>query len=376
MTILTVLVVWSVLYFVVLRFMNIGVKRVPKSVRLPDERCVPVTVLVSARNEERDLPHCIDSLLALDYPADKLQIVLVNDLSTDRTAAIIDRAASQHAHIVALHTGERPDNGLEAKARGIALGFTAATGEWVLITDADGTVRPEWIRHLLGYADAKTGIVGGALVVRPEGLLGKVERMAWAFLQTFNFGMTGWGAPIVSVGPNMGIRRALYQQAGGLENAQNFRIAEDLAMFLMAKSRGMRAHLYMDHATAVTISPVPSFGHLLSQHRRWLYGGIEQSRAYQIPLVLAMTWGVGLVAFIATGWLLDWKVWAAFLALKTTHDGLMLRLQGRRLGERHHVRFLPILELYQIVAITLVSASFLFSRRIEWKGDGYAVRYK
>ncbi|MEO7361129.1 MAG: glycosyltransferase, partial [Gemmatimonadaceae bacterium] len=205
--------VWVVFYFLIMRFLNIGVRRIPKSVRLPDEQCMPISIVVSARNEARDLPACLNALLALDYPRELLQIVLVNDLSTDNTGDIIDAAAMNCPHIIALHTSALPANGLEAKARGIAHGFRAATGDWVLITDADGTVTPQWARHLLGYVDANTGMAGGALLVRAQGMLGRVERMAWGFLQTFSSGLAGWGSPIVCVGPNMAIRRSVYVDA-------------------------------------------------------------------------------------------------------------------------------------------------------------------
>lgn len=367
--------VWVVFYFLGMRFMNIGVRRIPKSVRRADEGCMPISIVVSARNEERDLPACIDALLALDYPRNKVQIVLVDDLSTDRTGAIIDEAAAKHPHIVALHTNALPSNGLEAKARGIAHGFVVATGEWVLITDADGTVTPDWARHLLGYVDDKTGMAGGALLVRPQGFLGKVERMAWGFLQTFSTGLAGWGNPIVCVGPNMAIRRSVYVEAGGLERAK-FRVAEDLALFNMVAERKLAVHVYMDRATMVTLAPVPSWSHLLSQHRRWLGGGVEQSPWYKVAVLLALWWGFGVVVFILAGWLLDWRVWAAFVALKCTHDLLMLRQQQRKLQAPHHVRYLPILELYQLVIIAIMPPIFLVSQRIEWKGDGYSVRYE
>lgn len=371
----TVMVVWVVTYFLVMRFMNIGVRRIPKSVRRPDSSCMPVSVLVSARNEQRDLPACIEALLKLDYPRELLEIILVNDLSTDDTGRIIDEVAAANAHVIALHTSQLPPNGLEAKARGIAHALARATGEWVLITDADGTVHPDWARHLLGYVDANTGMAGGALVVRADGWLGIVERMAWGFLQTFSFGLAGWGVPIVCVGPNMAIRRSVYQNAGGLEQA-NFRVAEDLALFRMVKSRRMAVHVYMDRATTVTLAPVPSFGHLLSQHRRWLGGGVEQSVWYKIPLLIALWWGFGMVLYMVAGWLLDWRVWAAFLALKCTHDWLMLRLQQKKLALPAHKKFLGVLELYQVVFVFIMPIIFLFSQRIEWRGDGYSVRYR
>jgi cellulose synthase/poly-beta-1,6-N-acetylglucosamine synthase-like glycosyltransferase len=334
---------------------------------------MPISVIVSAHNEERDLPVCIAALLSLDYPRQLMQIILVNDLSTDGTGTIIDAAASANARVTALHTSALPPNGLEAKARGIAHGFAAATGEWVLITDAKGAVHPEWARHLLGYVDDNTGMTAGALLVRADGWTGTVERMAWAFLQTFTNGLAGWGAPLVCVGSNMAVRRSVYEAAGGLHKAQNVRDAEDFALFRMVAARKMAVHVYMDRATTVTLTPVPSVGHLLNEHRRWL-GGVVQNESYKIPLLIELCWIFGLAMFVLLGWILDWRIWAAFLALKSTHDFLMLRLQQRRLETPHHVRYLPVLELYQIVTFAIIPFIFLLSPRIESKSEGYSVR--
>ena len=336
---------------------------------------MPVTVVVSARNEARDLPRCIASLLALDYPRHSLQIVLVNDFSTDDTGRIIDAAAAAHAHVVALHSATLAANNLEAKARGVAHAFAAATGEWVCITDADGAVAPEWIRHLLGRVTAHTGMCGGALLVQPSGWLGRVERMSWAFLQTFSAGLAGFGAPIACLGPNMAIRKSVYDAAGGLERAQNFRVAEDLALFTMVTSRKLDVHSYMDAETTVTLTPVPSAQHLFSQHRRWLGGGIDQGWTYTVPLFIALWWGFGLILWLMFGWLAGWQGWLVCWVIKLAVDYTVLRLQQSRLRLHFHTRYLWVLELYHLVMVTLLPVSFLATRRIEWRGDGYAVRY-
>ena len=150
-------------YFPMMAVLILGLRRLARSTRLPDADCVPVTVIVSARNEERDFPRCIAALRALDYPAGKLQIVLVNDHSDDRTGEIIAAAAAEDSRVVAMDAAALPRNGLEAKARGIAHGFTRATGEWVFITDADASVHPQWLRQMLGRVTPQTGMVAGAV---------------------------------------------------------------------------------------------------------------------------------------------------------------------------------------------------------------------
>ena len=367
---LTVMVVWVVAYFLVLRFLNIGVRRIPRSVRRVDAQCVPISVVVSAHNAERELPACVAALLALDYPRKLLQIVLVNDQSIDGTAAIIDATAAAHAHVIGLHASD-PDKNASA----IEQGFAAATGEWILTTSAMGTVQTAWARHLLGYADANTGIAGGALLVHASGWWGAVERMACALPQTLNFGLTGWGAPLACAGSNMAVRRSVYLDARELDTTEHSHAMDEFAVFRVARARKLAVHLYMDKATTVTLVGAPTAARLLIQHARWLSGVGRRGTSSNIPLMIVIVWGLGMSLFIMLGWLLDWRVWAAFLLLKTTHDFLMLRLQQKRLETPHHVRYLPLLELYQLVTFAILPVIFLFRERIGQKDHGYSVRH-
>ena len=365
----------TVPYFVLIAALLTGVHRLRRSVRLADAACVPVTVVVSARNEERDLPRCIASLLALDYPAAKLQVILVDDRSDDATGTIVDGAAAGHPHVVALHTAALAENGLEAKARGVAHGFAHATGEWVFVTDADAAVHPGWIRHMLGRVTPRTGMAGGTLVVDADGTIGTIERISWGYTQLFSLGIAGWGLPFVCLGPNMAIRRSVYEEAGGLEHA-DFRVAEDLALFAMVAQRKLEVHSYADPETTALLRPVPSARHLISQQRRWLGGGTAQGWPYLIPLAFAFCWGFGVAAYTLGGWLLDWRWWLAFIAAKAAIDGVALFAQQRRLRLDRHVRYLWVLECYAAFIFLVLPPSFLFSRKIRWMGDGYAVTYR
>lgn len=365
---------WLAIYFVIMSVLISGMLRLRKSVPADAQRLGPVTVLVTARNEVRDVPRCIASLVALDYPRELLQVILVDDLSDDGTGELIDAAAAAHPYIVAVHSRDLPANGLEAKARGIAHGFDRATGEWVLITDADAAVHPQWIRHLLGRVEARTGVVGGALVVEAEGFVGIVERVSWAFVQAFSLGMAGWGVPFVVLGPNMAVRRAVYERAGGLRAAK-FRVAEDLALFGLVISQGYTAQNYLDAETAVTLRPVPSARHLLSQQRRWLGGGLSYGAVYTIFLSLSFGWGFGIALFVLAGWLLSPPLWFGFIAAKMAVEGIIFFIERRRMALRAHVRYLLVLEVYHAFVFFVLPLSFLFSRRVRWMGDGYSVTY-
>ena len=361
-------------YLVLIAVAIAGVRRLPRSRRADDAACPPVSIVVTARNEERDLPACLASLAQLDYPAEKLELILVNDRSTDRTGALIDAFCAANAHAHAVHTEREPPVPLEAKARGLAHGFARATGEWVLVVDADARVHPAWARHLLGRVDASTGLVGGAVVVDAVSAVGVVERVAWTYCQLFSLGAAGWSQPFIALGPNMGIRRAAYVAAGGLEAAQ-FRIAEDLALTRIALGAGLRCQLYADPETTAVMAPVSSFGAVISQQRRWYFGGSEAPGVVRVGLGAAFAWGAAVAAFATFGWAVSLWPWLLFTTLRAVVDGVAFGLLRARLQLDRQLRYLPLVELYAPFAFLFLPLSLLVDRRVTWRGAGYAVRY-
>lgn len=362
-------------YFLIINFLLLGLKRLPYSSAGNVTEFPKVTVLVSARNEEDDLPLCISALEKLDYPNDLLQVILVNDRSTDSTANIIEEASKKNPHFLGLDTRDMEVTTLEAKGRGIAFGFRSATGDWVFITDADAIVQPNWIKACLSEADESTGMLGGTLIVKPTTFLGKIERICWAFVQVFSMGMAGWGVPFACVGPNMAIRKEIYDKAGGLENS-GFSVAEDLALLKMVVASGFGIKSYMDKDSSAEISQVPTFGHLISQQRRWLRGGIDTDAQYLFILAVAFGWGLVIALYVLFGWLLSWKLYLLFAAIKILTDIILLSFQKRRLEAKKYVRYFWIMQFYFPIVFTVLPISFLFTRKIHWKGEGYEITYE
>jgi cellulose synthase/poly-beta-1,6-N-acetylglucosamine synthase-like glycosyltransferase len=351
-----------------------GLARLPRSFRAGDQQLPRVSVVVAARNEAIDLPACLAALLALDYPPDRLEIVLVDDDSSDGTAGIMADAAAQHPRVRMLSTRDAPATHLRAKARGVAWGARHAAGEWLFITDADGTVAPGWLRHMLSRATPRTGIIGAMMVGRGGTLVGTLERASWAYTLPWAFGAAGWGFAFICVGPNMAIRRSIYEAAGGLE-AADFTIAEDLALFRMAQAAGFESLGHASPETTVHLTPVPSLRHLLSQQRRWLRGGFEGGWRYGVGLVFAfgyhMLFSLGLLA----GWWVAPGTTLAALGLKAVADLLILVVESRRIAVPLW-RLAPLIIPFTTLSFLWLPVSFLISRTVRWRGEGYAITYR
>ena len=139
-----------------------------------------VSVVITAYNEERDLAAKLDNTLALDYPADKLEIIVASDCSSDRTDEI---ARSYSARGVLLHR--------QAARRGKTAAQNAAVerarGEIILFSDATTLYRADVLRRMIpNFADESVGCVAGKLVyVDPSNSgVGAGARSYWGY-ETF-----------------------------------------------------------------------------------------------------------------------------------------------------------------------------------------------
>ncbi|MBC7932471.1 MAG: glycosyltransferase family 2 protein [Rubrivivax sp.] len=139
-----------------------------------------VTVIITAYNEERDLASKLENTLALDYPEDKLEIIVASDCSSDRTDEI---ARSYSARGVRLHRQTERLGKTAAQNAAVEL----ARGEVILFSDATTLYQPDVLRVMLpSFADETVGCVAGRLVyVDPsDSGVGRGARSYWGY-ETF-----------------------------------------------------------------------------------------------------------------------------------------------------------------------------------------------
>jgi cellulose synthase/poly-beta-1,6-N-acetylglucosamine synthase-like glycosyltransferase len=123
----------------------------------------PVTIIIAARNEARSIRATLENKLALDYPRDKVQIIVVSDASTDGTDAIVQEYAADG--VVLLR--QEPRRG---KTAALNVAAAQATGEVFVFADANSMYAPDTLRMLVrNFSDARVGYVTGRLVYGADG---------------------------------------------------------------------------------------------------------------------------------------------------------------------------------------------------------------
>lgn len=111
-----------------------------------------VSIIVPARNEEINIGDCLAGLAGLNYPDEKLQIIVVNDHSSDRTGEIVDGFIAQHPNTEQIHGQPLPE-GWTGKSYGCWQGAIQAQGEWLIFLDADTYVKPDLLSSCVHFAE-------------------------------------------------------------------------------------------------------------------------------------------------------------------------------------------------------------------------------
>jgi chlorobactene glucosyltransferase len=108
-----------------------------------------ISIIVPARNEDRNIRRCVEALLAQTYPND--EIIVVDDRSTDATAQILAEIQALHPNLGILHGEELPP-GWAGKPHALAQGAAIAKGEWLCFVDADTFAGPDLLASTLAAA--------------------------------------------------------------------------------------------------------------------------------------------------------------------------------------------------------------------------------
>jgi cellulose synthase/poly-beta-1,6-N-acetylglucosamine synthase-like glycosyltransferase len=137
-----------------------------------------VSLLIAAYNEEAEIRKSIESALALDYPAGKLEIVIASDGSSDATPAIVRRYAPRGVRL--LDYKER-----RGKAEVLNSAFTELKGDVVLLSDANTKIEPGALRRIVRwFRDPRVGVVCGKLVLRDGRGSRNADGLYWKY-ETF-----------------------------------------------------------------------------------------------------------------------------------------------------------------------------------------------
>jgi mycofactocin glycosyltransferase len=265
------------------------------------EHQTPISVVIPARNEAAGIGDLVRLVLAQRPARRDLEVIVVDDASTDQTVPVA-RAAG--ARVLELGAGTNTGNPALARNRGAAV----AAGDPIVFLDADCTPRPGWLDRLLAAHEDGADVVGGSLDL-PPGLPAMARCDYYCGWYHVHSRRRPGEVPNHPPG-NLSVRRATFARSGGFTEQHPVAYAhEELAWQSEVRRAGGR--IVFEPAAIVYHHNRPGFGNLLRRNYRWGYSAIEskaqsgsarQAWIYRYPGLLVA--GSLPLALASTGYIL------------------------------------------------------------------------
>jgi len=255
---------------------------------LPSRKDPLVSIIVPARNEERNIRRCVESLLEQDY--DNYEVVVVDDGSTDATPRILDELLASHCNAHRLHVLRLRNNlprGWAGKPHAVHKGTQEAQGEWLLFTDADTWHAPNALRSSLAQAieeraDMFTIGTTQELPTFWDKVLMPMAYMGISALYPPKLVNDPLSKVAIANGQYILIRREVYDALGGYARPElRDSLVDDRDLARVVKEQGYKLHL-VDGSGLVSVRMYRGLGEIWRGWRKNAYLGNRGGIAFFI----------------------------------------------------------------------------------------------
>lgn len=289
-----ILVIPVILYFVVFILAASFLKRLNSGSILITDRNIKVSVIIPARNEERNLPFILTDLAAQDYPAELYEVIVVDDHSEDGTYETAVGFKDISNYKVLRNSGR-------GKKAAIKTGVEASSTEFIITTDADCRMGSEWIGAFAFSFDVERPamLIVPVLLAKRRSLLNVFQQIEWLGLQGITAGTALAGQPVMCNGANLGFTKKTYLRHYG-EIRNDIPSGDDIFLLHAVKASGTGRIVWLyDNRAMVTTDPPASVTGLLKQRVRWL----SKAGAYRDLLIISLA-VITLSAVLSLGFLM------------------------------------------------------------------------
>jgi poly-beta-1,6-N-acetyl-D-glucosamine synthase len=330
-----------------------------------------VSVIVSARNEEHNIPALINALAAQDYPRDRWEAIIVDDRSEDATGDVVRRLLPRlpcRGRLIR-QTEVPPDwspkkHALTTTIQHIGTERGESARDVILTTDADCRPEPHWITGMMQTLGERDLVAGYSPFDRRTNIWRRMlalETLSIAFMALAGIRL-GW--PITCTGRSFAYRREVFEQASGYGEASAMLSGDDHLFLQRAVARGCRATYCTEPGSYVWTDPVNSLRGFWNQRIRMFSGVGRMTPGVATVGALAYVWMLTLLGGMVALWPPAWIAFAGKFLL----DGVSLII-----GARHFAEW-RLLWAYPLTALLYVPYHLLFGLlgtfgSYDWKGS-------
>lgn len=265
-----------------------------------------VSVIVAARNEEKNIGNLLSDLVHQTYPSSLYEVIIANDGSEDRTDQVIDEFASRFDFIKQIQVVPDIGHRLTAKKNALNQGIQQSIGELILTTDADCRVKPTWIETMVSYFLDDVGLVVGFSQLGPcefgYSLFERLQAVDFLALMAAAQGSLNLNLPLAASGQNLAYRREAFKAVGGFEQIKHRVSGDDVLLLqLIKKNTAWKIRFAPSGGGFNWTQPEKQLRSFVNQRKRWASNGAYQIRLNKgFFLFIIITFLVNVLLFIGS----------------------------------------------------------------------------
>ncbi|HDQ00008.1 MAG TPA: glycosyltransferase [bacterium] len=329
------------------------------------------TVVVAARDEEKNIADCLTALINQNYPGGLYEIIIVDDRSRDKTAEIVASFQKAHPQIKLIQIKKLAD-GYAPKKYALSRGIAAANGEIIFTTDADCVPSPTWVQTMLSYFEPEVGLVAGFSPLQAKNkttLFSKLMTLDSLSLGAVAAGSFAMGRPLTCNGRNLAYRKAAYSQVNGFLDIREHISGDDDLLLHLIISRTQWQTRYAFNKDAIVPSAAPeNFHQFANQRIRHASKGFHYSAWLIITLAAIYLFNLLLVILLPVSIIagLFFNLWLISFVVKTATEFIFLYKAAGVFGYCSVLRIFPVAAILHPIYVVIFGLCGQFGK-FKWK---------
>jgi len=360
----------TVVYVALVLYMRHGWLSIP-TFRSHNAPSTSVSVLIAARNEEDVIERTINALLNQDFPKELLEIIIIDDHSTDRTADIVNAYGMKGVKLLQMNERDKLNS---YKKKAISKAIDLAKGEIIVTTDADCRMGKQWLSTVVGYFEEHGCYMVSSPVIYSEELNSFEEAQTLEFLYLIGLGAAGIGNghPTTCNGANLAYRRDVFYEMEGFKGIDDLASGDDeLLLHKVAEKHADKIGFCKSKSAIVYTDAKPDLAAFISQRKRWA----SKSTKYKNKSVIVLGVSIWLfnVAMLLSGILallfpttLGALIFAVIL-IKFLVELYFMKPLCKFAERRDLLKYLPLLTIGHIVYLVYIGIAGNIGK-YAWKG--------
>lgn len=331
---------------------------------------LPVSIIIAARNEAENISKTIEDLLRQRYQQEQLEIIFIDDHSTDGTGKIISSYENQGVKLITLNEID-PINSYKKKA--IQTAIAEAKGELIITTDADCRMGPNWLRTIVSYyQEGGYKMISSPVVYFEEAsIFERAQSLEFLFLIGMGASTIGNDKPSTCNGANLAYERKAFYEVGGFAGIDDLASGDDELLLHKMAARFDSKIGFLKSAEAIVYTQAKTtLNAFIQQRKRWASKSTRYKNKSIIVLgVLVWLFNLSIIANLLAGFFIHKLLVVSLvqLLIKFLVELVFLKKVTKFARRPELIKLLPLLNILHIVYIVYIGIAGN-SGKYNWKG--------